>query len=200
MNFLNDLILKFDKIRVLSGDCKLAFVDAVTETVIPKDHYLLRPGEVCDKLSFVAWGMLRGFETVNGKEVTTRFASMEDICIDPHSFYLQLPSSESITAVHQTTLFQLSFEQTQSMANEFLDFRIMMERILWKDYLICDANLKAVRCQSAKERFASIGDAKWLKADAPFDTYLASYLGISQQSMRKYKKQLLMPTKSRRTK
>jgi CRP-like cAMP-binding protein len=159
---------------------------------VPKGEYFVSEGKVCRNLGFIAEGLMRyaRFEE-NGDETTCYFVSEEDFTGDPISFDTQKPSTMNIQAVTDCVLVTLSFEAKQQLSKNVPRFneimaaigrKTMMDLLAQKDFLLNrDAS---ARYQYFMEHYSHI------LRRAPLG-YIASYLGMTQQSLSRLRKQLL---------
>lgn len=80
-----------------------------TPRILKKGDLWLRPGQICHHIAFIRSGMLRAYVSTDSGD-HTRWAFLENqFFTSVSSFGLQRPSEESIEALEDTELFQLTF-------------------------------------------------------------------------------------------
>lgn len=111
------------------------------EEKISKGQYILKPGEVCSKVSFITKGLFRMYYLVNGEENSTLFFSENQLTTDYYSFLTKTPSIGFIQALEDSTVYSIS-ESNLQLLYEFKSWerigRIMAERAF--SFSVMEAN------------------------------------------------------------
>ncbi|HWK02184.1 MAG TPA: Crp/Fnr family transcriptional regulator [Puia sp.] len=79
-----------------------------------KGDYILKEGEVCSNIYFLESGLIRIFNRLSEKEVTSWFLMEGDIFISVSSFFRQQPSYENIVALEDCVCWGISYEQLKN--------------------------------------------------------------------------------------
>ena len=164
----------------------------------PKNEYFVSQGKVCRKLTFVAEGVMRYcMFRDDGTEVTCFFMCENDFVGDPESFFSQKPSDMNAQALTDCQLVTISYEDMQKLLQEVprgkeinaaIDHYVMMKMLYQRTFLL---NLDAtLRYKEFMREYAHILQRIPL-------SYIANFLGITQQSLSRLRKQ--MPLSSIRT-
>jgi CRP-like cAMP-binding protein len=148
-----------------------------------KGEYLLREGEICRHSFQITKGIVRKYYLNEGKEFTTDLFFAEDLALSLTSYVCQQPSHEFIQAVEDTKAICTSFEVFQNLKKEHtvlvqLDLLLTEYHALW-----LEQRLWEFYSLNATQRYE-----KLLKEQPHFVqqlplTYLASYLGISLETL-----------------
>jgi len=190
----NDILLLK---KVLQRECKLSEKEwqAVEEYFKPeafsKNEYFLRQGKVCRKLAFIGEGVMRYcMFHEDGTEATCFFMCQNDFVGDPESFFLQKPSQMNIQSLTDCRLVTISYENMQNIFQHFerakeitaaIDHYVMTKMLHQRTFLL---NLDAsMRYREFMKEFPHI------LQQIPL-SYVANFLGITQQSLSRLRKQI----------
>jgi len=157
----------------------------------PKNEYFVSRGKVCRKLAFIAEGVMRGcMFREDGEDVTCFFMCEDDFVGDPESFFSQLPSDKNVQALTDCQLVTISLENMQKLLqqvsrgkeiNATIDHYVMTKMLYQRTFLL---NLDAtVRYKEFMKEYFHILQRVPL-------SYIASFLGITQQSLSRLRKNI----------
>jgi len=157
----------------------------------PKNEYFLKQGNVCRKMAFITDGVMRYcMFHEDGTEATCFFMSHDDFVGDPESFFPQTPSRMNIQALTHCRLITLTHEGNKKLfqylerAKEIvaaIDHYVMNKMLYQRTFLL---NLDAaVRYREFMKEFPHI------LQQVPL-SYVANFLGITQQSLSRLRKSL----------
>lgn len=156
-----------------------------------KNQFLLNEGEICTHIGFVNSGCLRQYSIDNkGTEHIIQFAIEDWWVSDLHSFLSGKPSEFNVDALQDSEVLLLE----KSARDELLDNCPKMERFF---RLLIEANHVATNQRIADSLSASAEERylKFIKTYPKlFETVpqnqIASYLGITPQSLSRIRKEL----------
>lgn len=157
---------------------------------ISKNEFFLQQGKVCRWLSFIAEGVMRFCMYRDGEDITCYFVSENDFAGDPDSFYAHRPSERNMQALTDCVLVSISRDNMQKLCKALprfeeimglIDRRVMVGLMTQRDFLQhADA---ATKYQKFMEYYPHILQR------APLG-YVASFLGITQQSLSRLRKDI----------
>lgn len=159
---------------------------------LKKHQFLLNEGDVCRHVGFVNSGCLREYEIDSrGAEHILQFAIEDWWVSDLHSFLSGLPAKYNIDALQDSEVLLLE----RSAREELLDNCPKMERFF---RLLIEANYVAKQQRIADSLSAS-AEERYLKFIKTYpkifeqvpQNQIASYLGITPQSLSRIRKELL---------
>ncbi len=158
---------------------------------IPGGEFFLREGNICRQLAFIVEGVMRylRFEEM-GDETTCYFVSENDFVGDPESFATQKPSDKNLFAVTDCMLATISYEAWQRLSKTLPRFpeisaainqKTMMDLLAQRDFLL--------NKDAAARYLYFIEHYPYILQRTPLG-YIASYLGMTQQSLSRLRGQL----------
>lgn len=181
IEFLNSVYPLSDRLT----DYLLQNLQAAT---IEKKKMLLEKGRVCKNVFFIEHGMVRCFYLLDEKEVCSWFMKEGDVVISIESFFKQAPSYESIQALEDCTVFYISYEQLMYVYQTFIEFNFVGRILTERYYILSEQRLYSLRMHKATERYKElIENSPEIIKRVP-STYIASYLGISLETLSRVKR------------
>jgi CRP-like cAMP-binding protein len=158
---------------------------------VKKNKYIVSEGKVCRMLAFIAEGVMRYcMHREEGEDVTCYFASENEFAGDPESFFAQRPSDKNVHALTDCVLVSISYDNMQKILKAFpafaeilllIDKKVMLGFLSQRDLFY---NLDAT---SKYQQF--IKHYPHILQRVPL-SYIASFLGIKQQSLSRLRKQI----------
>ncbi len=150
---------------------------------IKRNQLILREGEVCRYVYFVAVGCLQVFvHDMDENETTRDIVTENNWCSELISFGSQQPATENIRTVEHAELCAISKQGFQKMMEKVPQFDKVYRQILEASYANSVYRINTFVSLSAAERI------KWLAEYRPelmtrlSSKLIASYLGISQET------------------
>ena len=157
---------------------------------VQKNEYFVQKGKVCRRLAFITKGIMRYCMERDGEDITCYFVSENDFAGDPDSFYTYKPSVLDVQALTDCVLMAISHDKIEKLYKAcprfeeimgLIGHKVMMDLVMQRDFLQhADATTKY---QKFIEYFPHI------LRRVPLG-YIASFLGITQQSLSRLRKQV----------
>ncbi|MBN8669240.1 MAG: Crp/Fnr family transcriptional regulator [Chitinophagales bacterium] len=158
-------------------------LNSVREIKVGRNEFLLKEGEVCKYVYYIAKGCLQVFVYDQSLNETTRDIVVEDNwCSELISFSKAEPALENIRAVENSQLFAIDRNNFELLMSSVPQFDIVYKQILEMSYANSVHRINTFVALSALERI------KWLIEYRPSlmsrlpSKLIASYLGISQET------------------
>ncbi len=157
---------------------------------IRKNEYFVKYGKVCRRLGFIAEGVMRFCMEREGEDITCYFASENEFAGDPDSFFGRIPSDKNIQALTDCTLISLSVEHVFNLYKacpnfeavmKLIDHDVLMGLMIQRDFL------QHADATSKYKKF--IEQYPHILQRVPL-SYVASFLGITQQSLSRLRKRI----------
>ncbi|AFY73512.1 cAMP-binding protein [Synechococcus sp. PCC 7502] len=177
------LIQRLNSLAMLSLAQQRDLKQVLKHEILPKDVYLLREGEVSDQIYFVLEGVIRSFKKNDDKEVTQWFSFPNHFAVPYFSFSYRQPSDISMITLSDSQLLSLSYGGLQYLLDKDSIWIDINRRLLEEYYTSLQNRVTSFQVQSAKERYESILLEHPDIAERVNLGYLASYLGISQETL-----------------
>lgn len=157
--------------------------NSFSEIVLVKNDFLVTHGNRCRHLYFLQQGALRGYYTLEGKEITHWFGFENDFVTSFHSFITGQPAVESIQLLQGSILWNISREKLNELLDRFPEIERLV-RIIYENYYIrLEERFINSQFKSASERYQNLLEqAPHIVERVPLG-YIASYLGISQETL-----------------
>jgi CRP-like cAMP-binding protein len=155
-----------------------------------KGETLLRAGRICRKLYFIEKGALR-FYYINeeGKDITHWFLFENDFITELESFLFKKESDYSIEVLEDTVLYSMDFEAYQNLSSTFPEIDKLWSVILTKGVVDLGEKIKDLQFRNAKTRYDNLLEKHTDILQRVSLGHIASYLGITQQSLSRIRKQ-----------
>jgi len=161
------------------------------EKEIPKGTILLQKGAVCTHSFFVESGLLRSYSIdQSGKEHVIQFAPEGWIITDRSSVFFNEPSDYYIEAIEPSTVIYFSNDFIRKASEISAAFRNYNERLLQNHIRQLQHRIQFLLEATAEERyldFISIYPDLLLRVP---QWMIASYLGITPESLSRVRKEL----------
>jgi CRP-like cAMP-binding protein len=161
------------------------------EIDMKRGDHLLSAGEVCKYVYFIIKGCLQVYVIdKSGIESTRDFYVEEQWVTDIFGFQNQLPSTEYIRCVEPSALLRIHYENFQHLAEKVPQFASVYKQILEVSYNNTVYRINTLMSMDALDRI------KWLMENKPkimsrlSSKLIASYLGISPETMTRLKSKL----------
>lgn len=181
------------EIHPISGDFKDALEKELTPLTLPKNYMLLEAPRIADFAYFLDSGFAMSFVFADGRRVVEEFWQPGQIILSSSSFFEQVRSKESIQLITRSDVLSISYTGVQRMFREYPEAQILYRIIMNRHYENCRARTHDLQRLTARQRFekllAAYPDIEQL---VPQD-YIASYLGITPQSLSRLKKKYGRP-------
>jgi CRP-like cAMP-binding protein len=169
--------------------------EVISKFFIPKKlrkkQFLLHEGEVCKNIGFVNSGCLREYTIDNkGSEHIIQFAIEDWWISDPNSFLSGLPSTYNIDALEDSKVLLLE----KSARDKLLDSCPKMERffriLIETNFVATQRRITDSLSTSAEERYLKFIKMYPKLIEQVPQNHIASYLGITPQSLSRIRKEL----------
>lgn len=165
---------------------------ALTSKFLRKKKILLQEGEVCRAVAFVNSGCLRSYSVdANGTEHVVQLALSNHWVGDLYSFLNQTPSSLYIDAVEDSELLLLPFSKLEELYLQVPCLERYFRILFQNAYLSTQQRLNSTLSISAETRYRNLmTEHPEILQKVPL-IYIASYLGITPESLSRIRKKML---------
>lgn len=159
---------------------------------VSKNQLQLTSGKICDEYLFLAKGYMRAFaHDTRGNEVTTNFYMPGQMIFEVSSFFNRTRSKENIQALTDCEGWYITYSQLNSLFHAMPEFREFGRSVLVKGFYQLKTRTLSMITETAEERYATLLKTKpEIFQHAPLKN-IASYLGITDTSLSRIRKELL---------
>jgi len=167
----------------LSPECQDDLRRIVRHRKVRKNEYLLRGGEVCKNIYFIKKGALRCFYILKEEQVTDWLFKEGDTVVSIGSFYDQMPGIDFIQAMESCEVFYISYKELEALFERHMEFNFV-GRVLTNKYLrVWHGQARNMRMLTAEERYLLLMEQQPELINRVEVKYLASYLGMSRETL-----------------
>ena len=179
MNLLNYL----ESLIPVSVPLKQELSGMTERILVKKNQHILEIGERCRDLFFIEKGLLRGYYFNEGKDITNWFAQEGEFATCFYSFIAQKAAFENIQTIEDMELIRIPYDKLQSLYKNFPETERIGRIITETYYIKLEERLLSIQFKSAKERYQHLIDSKSTLLQRASLGQIATYLGISQETL-----------------
>ncbi|MCK7557095.1 Crp/Fnr family transcriptional regulator [Chitinophaga sedimenti] len=180
---MEKLLEQLTQIHNLSEPALHALRRSIARAVLPKNEFLVTEGRICRHLYFLESGSLRGFYNLEGKEITHWFGFENDFVTSFHSFITGEPSVENVQLMEGAVLWGISKEALTALMDEHRELERLVRMAYEKYYIRLEERFVNAHFKTAAERYEQLlKHAPHILERATLG-HIASYLGISQETL-----------------
>jgi CRP-like cAMP-binding protein len=187
MDALFDCITQYHPIP---PDAWKALAKNLKKLEVSKNTLLVREGIVCHHLYFLEKGCLRKFYNLDGKEVTHWLGFENNFTTSFYSFISRKPGIENLQVLEDSVLWSISHDDLQLLMNKHRDLERMVRIIEEQYYIRLEERIMALHFKTAKERYEELMLASPHILQRISLGQIASYLGISQETLSRIRGQV----------
>lgn len=187
MEELIEYILQFGNLNPQQIDLIEKNTSAIA---LKKDEYFSEAGKVPGQVAYVLEGVLRGcYYNNKGEEITRCFISENSLAVDYANFEANMASSEYLQASTNCKLIVFSKQNWEGLSNTIVGWDNIKNKMVQK-CLYQKSRKTPVISQDATTRYLEfMGNYPSLINRIPL-AYIASYLGVTQQSLSRIRKNI----------
>lgn len=161
------------------------------ELHLNKDDYFSEAGKIAKQVGFVLDGVMRVCYYDNqGVEITKYFIEENHFVVDLDSFDNLIPSSEYVQAVSDCTLVTFDKKEWQEIYDTIVGWEAIINKIVKKSLMLKIDRRSPLVSEDATTRYLSFMEKYPHLINRIPLSYLASYLGITQSSLSRIRKNI----------
>jgi CRP/FNR family transcriptional regulator, anaerobic regulatory protein len=188
-----DLINSLNHFTKLSPIELEAFSARVSELILEKNTCWIEEGQVANHIAFIRKGYLRTFFSKEGNEITRDISSRNSFFTAFTSFITEMPSFEIINTITDCELLLISREDLNYLYQNFSAWQTIGRRVVEEMFVRSQKRIYSLITVSAEERYIRLLKEKPdMIQNVPLQ-YIASYLGITQQSLSRLRRKITHP-------
>jgi CRP-like cAMP-binding protein len=188
MNALINYLLQFGQLNHQQIDL---IKSKAKEVILKKENYFSEAGKIARQVAFVTDGILRVcYYNNKGEEITRYFIDENNFAVDLNSYTTQIPSAEYIQAVTDCKLIVFSADALRELSLTIIGWDKIASQITSKALIEKVNRISPMLAESAKSRYLNFLEKFPQLANRIPLSLLASYLGITQQSLSRIRKNI----------
>ncbi|WP_088124980.1 Crp/Fnr family transcriptional regulator [Roseivirga misakiensis] len=161
------------------------------EKEVEKNQLIFYPDKPTNKILFLKKGLLRGYKIIDGKDCTHHFYFENWFATDFTSFLNEKPSQVYIESIEKTSYYEFKKEDLLNLYNKSHQNERLGRIIAEKAFLITVEKLAALQLLNLKEKYLTLIKRNPDLFQRVPQKYIASYLGVSEQSLSRIKQQCI---------
>ncbi len=188
MNELINYILKFGNLN----QQQIEFIKSkTTELEFKTDDFFSEAGKIPMHIGFVLEGVFRCYYYNNkGEEITNYFIDEYSFVSDQQKFDAQVAASEYVQAVTPCKLLVFTKKNWDEISNTLIDWDRIVAKLVQKCLMDAMDRRSPLVSEDATTRYLSFLEKFPKVANRVPLVYVASYLGITQQSLSRIRKNI----------
>jgi len=149
----------------------------------PKGTMILKEGEVCQNIMYVAKGLVRQFYFKNEKQVTEHLAIEGGIVMCIESLFKEIPTTIQIEALEPVVAYLLPKHRLEEVALHNVNIQILYRKILEESLILSQRKADMLRFETAADRYRKLFQRMpQVVLRAPL-VYVASYLQMTPETL-----------------
>lgn len=192
---MQDILFDFiSKYVTLTEEEKNAIISLDLFRTLKKGTILLKEGQYSKESYFVLKGCIRTFYLIDGEEKTTDFYT-ETETLSPPCVINMTPSEYYVDCIENCSLLISNSDMEEEVNRKFPKFEIMCRRL--SEELLAKERLEfdEFRTSSPEQRYLSLLEKRQDLIQRVPQHQLASYLGITPQSLSRLRARILERSK-----
>ncbi len=184
----NELFNLLDTFYILHQNTKIALSNCIETREYKNGDIILSQGDTNKYLYFLKKGLVRAFYYKDEKELTSWIFPENTLFISVYSFLTQTPSFETIEAIEDCKIYFIAHSKLQELYNLHLDLNVVGRKLTEMYYVQMAERATNLRMIDSKTRYENfIENYPNLINRIPLG-YVASYLGMSQETLSRIRK------------
>jgi len=176
-------------IHPLSEDFKAAVEKELIPLSLHKNHILLQSPKISEHAYFLEKGFAMAYSFEEGRKITEAFWRSGQIMMSSNSFFEQVPAMEYIQLMEKSDLLCISYGGMQRMFEQYPEANAIYRIIMNRHYAHSRGRVHDLQYLSAWQRLEKLLNTfPDIEQLVPQDC-IASYLGITPQSLSRLKRQ-----------
>jgi CRP-like cAMP-binding protein len=156
---------------------------AFVREVLPKNHQLVKAGQFSQKIFFIEKGSARSYYFKDGKDITHYFFWENSFTLPIESIFYNQPSPFGVELLEAGTIRSIQYSVLENYLNQSSELEKLMRMLLIDILKQLSNRFFELQFQSAQERYNAIVTKQPEILQRVSLGHLASYLGITQQTL-----------------
>ncbi len=188
MKELIQYILQFGNLN----EQQIALISSkATELNLQKEAYFSEAGKIARQVGFILKGIARVcYYNNKGEEITKYFIEENNLVVDLNSFDNEIPSTSYVEAITDCRLIVFSKKDWKELSNTIIGWDVIVQKIISKALLQKVERISPLISEDATTRYLKFLEIYPNVANRIPLSYIASYLGVTQSSLSRIRKNI----------
>lgn len=166
-------------------------VPFLKEKSFKKGEIILKAGEICTEAYFITKGLMRSFHQMpNGSQKTYVISSEHNIFTEHCSFVSQKPSLDYLEAIEDTDVLYFSYSNLAELYQKSHEWESVGRKISDVNFIVAKNRMRSLMNDDAQTRYLKFLKSYQNTLSRIPQHIVASYLGITPQSLSRLKREL----------
>ena len=166
-----------------------AFTAVWKHWVTQKVFFLLKENTVSDYFYFIEKGAARIYYYKNGKEITEWIALDNQFFLSITSFFQRTPSHLIIQVIEPSVVYGIHHDDFMSLADKYHDVERLLRKMVTGSLVLSQIRMDSIQFESAQQRYEKLlQTSPQIVLRVPL-TYIASFLGITLETLSRIRSQ-----------
>jgi CRP/FNR family transcriptional regulator, anaerobic regulatory protein len=173
------------------GDEEIKALEPRVELLkLKKNKPFIDEGKIANHIAFIKSGYLRVYFNKDGDEITRDITSANSFITSLTSFITKKPSFEIVSTITDSELLLISRESLNFLYQNYNNWQMIGRRVVEEMFVRLQKRVYSLLTASAEERYMQLMDEKPdILKNIPLQ-YIASYLGITSQSLSRLRRKI----------
>ena len=159
---------------------------------VKKGEFFIRENEDCRDIGFISVGAVKAYAIdEDGNENITCFKFENEFVTSFSEFVSQEKSRRSIRAIEDTVIYTIRYLDYQQLTGQVTAWNSVIKSVMEKEYIQKERYMLSYNNKSALDKYRNVLSGEPMLARRIATQDLASYLGITQRSLTRAKRQIL---------
>lgn len=177
-------------INASGGELQRDFYAVMKPKTFAKGERIHEAGEICTKFYFLKEGLIRIYSEQDDKDITCWFSAEGEVFTAIDSFFKQRPSKYIITAIEDTLVQEIDFEDLEALFQKHHSFEHIGRMMVTEAYVELVDRLDSLLFKTAKERYEDLLKHTPSLVQRVAVNHIASYIGVAPETMSRIRAQV----------
>jgi len=193
---MDTLLESFQTYISLNKDEVSLLEKKLTKKTYKKKEIIFKEGKISNEIYFVSKGCVRLFYTTDGTEKTAFFYTEGQFICAGESFTYNIPAIENYQAIEPTELIVLTKSEIEILTLQIPKMEIIARIAVENELITSQKIIASFITKSPEERYLDLLKTKKELFQRAPQQYIASFLGVSPETLSRIKKRILKKERS----
>jgi CRP-like cAMP-binding protein len=174
----------------LSPGTEQAIADVLQRMELAKGHVLVRKNTICDYLYFIENGLTRTFYYKHGKDVTDWISAENSFAVSILSFITRQTDRRIIELLEPSVIWAIHYNDFENLCKNYHDFERLGRHLCASGLVQLQKKFDDLHFATARERYETLMQKNPTIIQRVPLGMIASYLGITQETLSRIRSQI----------